>query len=62
MRNRGTYEGELQEKDFVTQFNKNKTSKNYSKYLRNFLQFKEETLFMVRVTTTQYSNLSEKKS
>lgn len=59
--NRGTYEGDLQEKEFVKEFNKNKFS---DKFLEYTLQFKDrlKDIYMVRVSTNQISSLNNKKT
>ena len=53
--NRGTHEGDLQEIIFVKDFNKNKNDDKY-KLLTQGKMIKN--LYMVRVTTNQYSSLS----
>lgn len=56
---KGTHDGDIDEIKFVSIFNSNK--KNFKNYLNKFSDFSEDNLFMVRVTTKQFSNLSEKK-
>ncbi len=53
--NRGTYEGDIQEIEFVKDFNKNKYNSKFS-ILTKDKNINE--LFMVRVTTNQFSILS----
>ena len=55
--NRGTYEGDLQEIAFVRDFNKNKTDERFSLLTQDKII---ANLYMVRVTTNQYSLLSGK--
>ena len=54
---KGTYDGDLDEINFVRDFNSNKDC--YKDYLRNFDDY--SNLWMTRVTTKQMSKLSEKK-
>ena len=55
--NRGTYEGDLQEIAFVRDFNKHKTDERFNLLTQGKII---ENLYMVRVTTNQYSSLSGK--
>lgn len=58
--NRGTIEGEKQEKICVSNFNKNKFSNKYSIY-HKFLNQPLKNVYLIRVTTKQYSKLSNQK-
>ncbi len=53
--NRGTFEGNIQEIEFVRDFNKNKYN---SKFLIITKEKDIDNLYMVRVTTNQFSTLS----
>ncbi len=56
VKNRGTHEGDFQEISFVKAFNKNKKNSKYSILTKD----KDiENLYMVRVTTNQFSALSK---
>lgn len=59
--NRGTVEGNIQEKLFVKDFNLNKNSNIYSNYISNCCNSNINELFMVRVTTKQFSKLSNQR-
>ncbi|MBE6413343.1 MAG: hypothetical protein E7035_02170 [Verrucomicrobiaceae bacterium] len=54
--NRGTFDGNLDEIKFVANFNSNKDL--YTEYLSNF---RNNNLWLTRVTSKQHSNLSGKK-
>ena len=54
--NRGTFDGNLDEIKFVANFNSNKNL--YTEYLSNF---RNNNLWLTRVTSKQHSNLSGKK-
>lgn len=60
-RNRGTFEGDIQEKAFVTSFNSNKFSPLFNEYISNFSNYNLDEMYMVRVTTEQFSSLSNQK-
>lgn len=55
---RGTSEGTAEEIDFVKQFNRNKL--NFKNYLSNF-EYSIDKLWLTRVTTQQFSELSQQK-
>lgn len=56
--NRGTYSGDLAEIDFVKRFNSEKNNQDFDFYIKD-LDIKElNDIYMVRVTTKQYSKLS----
>ena len=56
--NRGTHSGDLAEIDFVKRFNSEKNNQDFDFYI-NDLDIKElNDVYMVRVTTKQYSKLS----
>lgn len=56
--NRGTYSGDLAEIEFVKRFNSEKNNQDFDFYIKN-LDIKEiDDIYMVRVTTKQYSKLS----
>ena len=56
--NRGTYSGDLAEIDFVKRFNSEKNNQDFDFYIKD-LDIKElNDVYMVRVTTKQYSKLS----
>lgn len=57
--NRGTYEGDIQEIEFVRSFNKNKQNTIFS-ILTDKLNYNLDNIYMVRVTTNQFSKLSNK--
>lgn len=59
--NRGTHEGDLQEIEFVKDFNKNKTCDKFKDYTSQFKN-KLENIYMVRVSTNQISHLNGKKT
>lgn len=54
---KGTYDGDLYEINFIKLFNSSKV--DFEDFLLNFSRFKN--LWMVRVTTKQFSKLNEKK-
>lgn len=54
---KGTYDGDIDEIKFVAKFNANK--KKFNNYLRNFSKYTNP--WMIRVTTKQYSKLSDRK-
>ncbi len=58
-KNRGTYEGDVQEIEFVKSFNKNKENLNFSVFT-NSINVDLTNVYMVRVTTNQLSRLSNK--
>lgn len=56
--NRGTHSGDLAEIEFVKRFNSEKTNQDFDFYIKD-LDIKElKDIYMVRVTTKQYSKLS----
>lgn len=56
--NRGTYSGDLAEIEFVKRFNYEKSNQDFDFYIKD-LDIKElNDIYMVRVTTKQYSKLS----
>ena len=56
--NRGTHSGDLAEIDFVKRFNSEKNNQDFDFYIKD-LDIKElNDVYMVRVTTKQYSKLS----
>ena len=57
--NRGTESGNIAEIAFVRKFNKNKS--NFKLYLDSFNIINIDNVFMVRVTTKQFSKLSNQK-
>lgn len=57
--NRGTLEGDIQEIEFVREFNKNKKSAKYDVFTKG-LPLCLDNVYMVRVTTNQFSKLSNK--
>ena len=61
MANRGTFEGDEQEILFVQDFNKNKNSEKYA-ILRKNIECDFEHVYAVRVTTSQHSTLSDRKT
>ena len=54
---RGTYDGDVDEIKFVAEFNSNKN--RFNDYLSKFSKYKNT--WMIRVTTKQYSKLSDRK-
>ncbi len=56
--NRGTHEGNTAEIEFVKKFNINKKSEKFKNYLSKFKYDNIDDIFMVRVTTKQFSKLS----
>lgn len=58
MINKGTYEGTIEEIQFVKKFNSNKD--HFKSYLSQF-QYKDSHLWMVRVTSQQLSRLNNNK-
>lgn len=59
--NRGTYSGDMAEIEFIKMFNSNKHNEKFRSYLNNFKFDNINAVFMVRVTTKQYSELSNRK-
>ena len=57
--NRGTFEGDIQEIEFVKVFNKDKQNVNFSIFTNN-INYDLNKVYMVRVTTNQLSRLSGK--
>lgn len=57
--NRGTKYGDIAEADFVKEFNQNKS--NFKNYLDSLNIANINNVFMVRVTTKQFSKLSNQK-
>lgn len=57
-KNRGTFEGNKQEMEVVMNFNSNKFSTIFKEYISNFNNYDINKLFMVRVSTEQFSKLS----
>lgn len=57
--NRGTYEGDIQEIEFVKSFNKDKQNINFS-ILTSNIKYNLQNVYMVKVTTNQFSKLSNK--
>jgi len=57
--NRGTPEGDIQEINFVKAFNEDKRNPIFSVFTHD-LSFYLDKIYMVRVTTNQYSKLSNK--
>lgn len=57
--NRGTIDGNIQEIEFVKLFNKNKYDSKFS-VLTNSIDYDLNNVYMVRVTTNQFSKLSGK--
>lgn len=55
--NRGTFDGDKQEIDFVKSFNRNKYNSDFSIFTRRFKGILDN-IYMVRVTTNQFSKLS----
>lgn len=56
--NRGTLSGNMAEIEFVKYFNLEKKNNKFQEYLNNFDYDDIDNIFMVRVTTKQYSKLS----
>lgn len=56
--NRGTFSGNIAEIEFVRTFNSNKKSDKFKEYLNNFKYDSIDKIYMIRVTTKQYSKLS----
>lgn len=54
---RGTYDGDVDEIKFVAEFNSNKN--RFNDYLSKFSKYKNT--WMIRITTKQYSKLSDRK-
>jgi len=59
--NRGTYSGNIAEIELVKMFNSDKNNEKFIDYLNDFKYDNIETIFMVRVTTKQYSKLSNQR-
>lgn len=59
--NRGTYSGNIAEIEFVKTFNVNKRHEKFKNYLSNFKYDDIDMIYMIRVTTKQYSKLSNQK-
>lgn len=57
--NRGTSDGNVQEIDFVKTFNKDKYNNIFSVFTRN-IGYNLDCVYMVRVTSNQFSKLSNK--
>lgn len=57
--NRGTFEGDVQEIEFVKAFNKDRQNINFSIFT-NDISYNLNNVYMVRVTTNQFSKLSGK--
>lgn len=57
--NRGTFDGDVQEIEFVKSFNKDKHNSNFS-ILTSNIDHDLTNVYMVRVTTNQFSKLSNK--
>ena len=56
--NRGTHSGNLAEIEFVKRFNSKKNNQDFDLYIKN-LNIKElNDIYMIRITTKQYSRLS----
>ena len=55
----GTIEGDVHENDCVSLFNTNKNSKIFKDYLKNLGLTDRNNLYLVRITTKQYSRLSD---
>lgn len=56
--NRGTHCGDDAEKEFVKRFNSNKNDNDFDLYIKNCNVKSIDDVYMVRVTTKQYSKLS----
>lgn len=56
--NRGTFSGDIAEIEFVKLFNAQKKSNRFKEYVDNFNNYNIDNIYMVRVTTKQYSKLS----
>lgn len=56
--NRGTFSGDIAEIEFVKLFNKEKKSNKFKEYIDIFNKYNIDNIYMVRVTTKQYSKLS----
>lgn len=59
--NRGTHEGDLAEIKFVKEFNSNKNNENFDFYIKDCNIDFIDDVYMVRVTTKQFSKLSKQK-
>ena len=57
--NRGTFDGDIQEIEFIKTFNKDKHNSNFSIFTNN-INCNLDNVYMVRVTTNQFSRLSNK--
>ena len=58
-RNRGTYEGDAQEIEFVKAFNQDKSSSKFLAFTSD-VGYRLANVYMVRVSTNQFSKLSNK--
>ena len=58
--NRGTFSGDIAEIEFVKLFNTEKKSNRFKEYIDQFNSYNVNNIYMVRVTTKQYSKLSNK--
>ena len=56
--NRGTFSGDIAEIEFVKLFNAEKESNKFKEYIEQFDSYSINDIYMVRVTTKQYSKLS----
>ncbi len=56
-KNRGTADGDIQEKEIVANFNTNKFSNLFRDYVLNFPNYRIDEIYMIRVTTEQFSRL-----
>lgn len=56
--NRGTFSGDIAEIEFVKLFNTEKESNRFKEYIDQFDSYNINDIYMVRVTTKQYSKLS----
>lgn len=56
--NRGTFSGDIAEIEFVKLFNTEKKSDRFREYINQFDNYNINDIYMVRVTTKQYSKLS----
>lgn len=59
--NRGTLSGDIAEIEFVKVFNTEKKSDKFNDYIKNFNSYDINNIYMIRVTTKQYSKLSNQK-
>lgn len=56
--NRGTFSGDIAEIEFVKLFNMEKKSNRFKEYIDQFDNYNINNIYMARVTTKQYSKLS----